>query len=205
MEQGCVAHELHNSARKYYRSLCLSFARCLSYVGKSLEPYTTQNQIITLVTQTDQIVILHLPNNQKRTCRIHRFRDGMYVAYTGLFQKELVNVKQFHSYLKNASQKVVPKDNFQGLVAPTVVAHKIELNYIDPLKEYLKVVYDEDQDEIMDIYVDIDEPTILEPTFEDVMTLWIAVMIWGTQLIVDRLLYKKFAFKITGKIYGLIQ
>ena len=50
-----------------------------------------------------------------------------------------------------------------------------------------------------------DSPSNLEPTFEDVMTLWIAVIIWIIQLIVGRLLYKKVAFRITGKIYGLIQ
>ncbi|CAG8747108.1 16952_t:CDS:2, partial [Funneliformis caledonium] len=63
---------------------------------------------------------------------------------------------------------------------------------------YLKVVYDEDRDEFMEIHVEIEDPsTIFEPTFEDVMTLWIAVIIWGTQLILGRLLYKKVGFKIT--------
>ncbi|CAG8660533.1 6340_t:CDS:2, partial [Funneliformis caledonium] len=112
MEQGCLAHELQNSARKYYRSLCLR--------GKSLEPYTTQNQIETLVTPTDRFVILHLQNNQKLNCPIFRFRDGMYVACAPHSQKELVNVKQFYTYLRNTSQKVIHNDdNFQDLVAAT--------------------------------------------------------------------------------------
>jgi hypothetical protein len=116
---------------------------------------------MTLVTPTDRLAILHLPNNQKQHCPIFRFTngDGVYVAYSGHIQKELVNVRRFYSYFKNTSQKdsiAISKDNnFQDLVAATVVPHKIELNYIDPLKEYLRVVFDKDQEEIMEIFVDI--------------------------------------------------
>ncbi|CAB5379681.1 hypothetical protein RhiirA5_358569 [Rhizophagus irregularis] len=212
MEESNFAHELHNSARKCYRFFCLNVARCLSYVGGRLEPYTTQNQLMTLVTPTNRLAILHLPNNQKHHCPIFQFTnvDETYVAYAGHIQKELVNVKRFYSYFRNTSRRdsiSISKDNnFQDLVAATVEAHKIELNYIDPLKEYLNVVFDKDREEFMEIFVEIDDsPTNSEPTFEDVMTLWIAVFIWAIQLIVGRLLYKKVAFRITGKIYGLIQ
>ncbi|RIA97211.1 hypothetical protein C1645_732589 [Glomus cerebriforme] len=198
------SHFAYESARKCYRFLCLH--------GKRLEPYTTQNQLMTLVTPTDRLAILHLPNNQKHHCPIFQFTnlDGVYVAYAGHIQKELVNVKRFYSYLRNTSQRdsiAISKDNnFQDLVAAMIVAHKMELNYIDPLKEYLNVVFDKDREEFMEIFVEIDDsPTNSEPTFEDVMTLWIAVFIWAIQLMVGRLLYRKVAFRITGRIYGLIQ
>ena len=116
---------------------------------------------MTLVTPTDQLAILHLPNNQKHHCPIFRFTnvDGMYVAYSGHIQKELVNVRRFYSYFRNTSQKdsiAISKDNnFQDLDTATVVAHKIELNYIDPLKEFLNVVFDKDREEFMEIFLEI--------------------------------------------------
>jgi hypothetical protein len=116
---------------------------------------------MTLVTPTNRLAILHLPNNQKHHCPIFQFTnvDETYVAYAGHIQKELVNVKRFYSYFRNTSRRdsiSISKDNnFQDLVAATVEAHKIELNYIDPLKEYLNVVFDKDREEFMEIFVEI--------------------------------------------------
>jgi len=116
---------------------------------------------MTLVTPTDRLAILHLPNNQIQSCPIFQLTNvnGMYVAYAGHIQKELVNVKRFYSYLRNNSQRdsidISKDNNFEDFVTATVVAHKIELNYIDPLKEFLSVVFDEDREDFMEIFVEI--------------------------------------------------
>ncbi|KAG9284249.1 hypothetical protein G9A89_002059 [Geosiphon pyriformis] len=252
MENQQIASELHTSARKYYRLLCLQVARYLSYIGHTFEPYTTQNEILNLVKPTSTgFTILHFPKNGgKRVCPISKFTrvDGLYVAYVGHLQKELSDVKRFFSYYHHSpacdrlgvgvafalppsssssssstttnhkDKKKAKLDSVFGngergaltladLVTANWVAQKIELNYVDPLKEYLNVILDKENGEFMEVFVEIaeDDPISTEPTFEDVMTLWIAVVIWGIQLVTTGLVHRKTASRITDKLYTIMQ
>ncbi|KAF0458500.1 putative swi5-like protein [Gigaspora margarita] len=203
-------NEIHNSARKYYRFACLRVARYLSYIGKSLEPYATQNAILTLVSPTnDKEVVIHLSKEHQSYCPIYKFTsvDGLYVAHVGQIQKELIGVKRFYSFLRHTVKLDSSENHLPNIVALKAVAHKVELNYVDPLKEFLNVVYDKENEEFTEIFVETEyiPESSEEPTFEDVMTLWIAVVIWCARLLTSRILYKKSAHKITGKIYKLIQ
>nr|CAG8433000.1 7450_t:CDS:2 [Entrophospora candida] len=204
MEQ-YLNNDLQNNARTYYRNICLKVARFLSYLGKSLEPYSTQNKLLSFLTTPtstcDKTVILHLPNDIKQVCTVfkfavttnnkHRDEDGdvatnneLYVAYVGPYQKELKNIQ-------------------------VLVNLKIELHYVDPLKEYLVVVLNKENGEILEIFTDKGEDDRnIEPTFEDVMVSWMAVMIWCGQIVVRSLLtYRKpiNRYRLSHKIYKLIK
>src|SRR6185369_2773631 len=50
-----------------------------------------------------------------------------------------------------------------------------------------------------------DNPVTTEPTFEDVMTLWVAVLMWSVQTVVTDQSYAQTASRITGKVYALIK
>ncbi|CAG8760017.1 2122_t:CDS:2, partial [Acaulospora morrowiae] len=157
--------------------------------------------------------IIHLTDTLKLHCPIYKFTnyEGLYVAHVGHIEKELSCVKRFYSYFKcsQSIDSITRTDNTDDhyyLMTSKVVAYKVELNYVDPLKEYLNVVIDKETGETMEIFVEMDNELdlIAEPTFEDVITLWIAVLLWGVRMIVNQALsYKKFDFRVTKNVYKM--
>ncbi|CAG8545905.1 1067_t:CDS:2 [Racocetra fulgida] len=123
-------NEIHNSARKYYRLACLR----------------------------DKEVVIHLSKEQLCFCPIYKFTsvDGLYVAHVGQIQKELTGVKRFYSFLRHTVKLDSRENHLPNIVALKAVAHKVELNYVDPLKEFLNVVYDKDNEEFTEIFVETD-------------------------------------------------
>ncbi|CAG8498627.1 14424_t:CDS:2 [Ambispora leptoticha] len=232
-----IAGEIHTIVRKYFRLLCLQ--------GRSLEPYATQNEFLSLIkpTLTDTIT-LHLPcNGSKHVCVISKFvaRDEIYVAYVGHLQRELAKVTRFYSYhcsrqhcdqndrkkVERAMEKRKKKtrnfswyggrknrDNGHGdeekrdlvlteLVEANWVTQKIELKYADPFKEYLFVMFDKESGRFMEVFGEMSEEPISETTFEDVITLWIAVLIWIVQFLTTGAIHRQTS-RITGKIGGVL-
>ncbi|CAH1768402.1 4799_t:CDS:2, partial [Entrophospora sp. SA101] len=137
-------------------------ARFLSYLGKSLEPYSTQNKLLSFLTTPtstcDKTAILHLPNDLKQVCPVFKFA-----------------VTTDNKY----------RDDGDVATNDELYVAYIELNYVDPLKEYLVVILDKENGEILEIFTDKGEDDRnIEPTFEDVMVSWMAVMIWCGQIVV---------------------
>ncbi|CAJ0755442.1 5_t:CDS:2 [Entrophospora sp. SA101] len=139
-----------------------NIARFLSYLGKSLEPYSTQNKLLSFLTTPtstcDKTAILHLPNDLKQVCPVFKFA-----------------VTTDNKY-RDDGDVATNDDNFNNLENIQVLVNlKIELNYVDPLKEYLVVILDKENGEILEIFTDKGEDDRnIEPTFEDVMVSWMA-------------------------------
>jgi hypothetical protein len=98
------------------------------------------------------------------------------------------------------------KSSMEDRIKAAYAEQKTELHYMDPLKEYLSVTVDHDGEEVLDVHAEFEEnPVTTEPTFEDVMTLWVAVLMWSVQSVVDHQSYTQTASRISGKIYALIK
>ncbi|CAG8433292.1 13040_t:CDS:2 [Ambispora gerdemannii] len=235
------ATEIHTLARKYYRILCLQADKYLSYVGRSLEPYATQNAILRLLKPTlTDTTTLHLTHTgSKKVCPISKLltaRGELYVAYVGHLHKELAKAIRFYSYYRHDNDQVsvalaIAKrkktsifswcgsrnsDNEEArhaldladLMTANWSPQKIELNHVDPFKEYLRVEFDKENGKFLEVFVEMAEEQSIfnnsEPTFEDVITLWIAVLIWAFQFISTSIIHRRIASRITARITGVL-
>ncbi|CAG8486773.1 6342_t:CDS:2 [Paraglomus brasilianum] len=97
------------------------------------------------------------------------------------------------------------ESSMEDMIKARFAGLKTDLEYMDPLKEYLCVTMDR-EGEIFDIHAEFDDnPVTTEPSFEDVMTLWVSVLMWSAQMVVVNKPYTQTASRITGRIYALIK